>query len=520
MSKEKVWVKNFSIERVGYQAAGPFFDFTIHNCQKILFGKDTPLYLTEYFAVFEGVDLKGGYFIEEELQNLIKDIIKIILEEPARVEKLHKETYEINEEYFEFSKKCLTIDLSKLSNQEMGKLYLELIDIQEKAHQHSITTTWFVDCEDAQFSKLLIEKTKEFVSKSGKDIDSAEAFSLLTTLPRNSLGLQEEAESLQVLKKIAENEEAKQIFLDLKDFSKIPEGINEDINKSIQQHYEKWRWTPFDYMGPAYNIDYYLSVWAGLLKEGIDIDKAIKEIQNRPADVEKQRKQLMDELGLDGSARRLYDISADIAFLKGWRKDYFFFGFYVLSHILREMAKRLNLSMNQLYLLTFREVGDIFLKGKEVDVSEINARMKFTLFYRLEGEELRIITGKEAKEQFDKFNIKEEKISADVNELHGTCACSGKAKGFVKIVNNTEDMAKMEQGDVMVSHTTYPSLVPAMKKASAIITEDGGITCHAAIVSRELKTPCITGIKAATRALKDGDEVEVNAGEGVVKKIT
>jgi len=75
----------------------------------------------------------------------------------------------------------------------------------------------------------------------------------------------------------------------------------------------------------------------------------------------------------------------------------------------------------------------------------------------------------------------------------------------------------MEEGDVMVAHTTFPSLVPAMKKASAIITEDGGITCHAAIVSRELGTPCIVGIKIATQVLQDGMKVAVNADEGLVK---
>ena len=80
-------------------------------------------------------------------------------------------------------------------------------------------------------------------------------------------------------------------------------------------------------------------------------------------------------------------------------------------------------------------------------------------------------------------------------------------------------MGKMNQGDIMVAHTTFPSLVPAMKKAVAIITEDGGITCHAAIVARELKTPCVTGIKTITQVLKDGDEIEVDADNGLVRML-
>jgi pyruvate,water dikinase len=65
---------------------------------------------------------------------------------------------------------------------------------------------------------------------------------------------------------------------------------------------------------------------------------------------------------------------------------------------------------------------------------------------------------------------------------------------------------------------TTPIFLPAMKKASAIITDEGGITCHAAIVSRELKKPCIIGTKIATQILKNGDLVEVDAERGIIKK--
>ena len=84
---------------------------------------------------------------------------------------------------------------------------------------------------------------------------------------------------------------------------------------------------------------------------------------------------------------------------------------------------------------------------------------------------------------------------------------------------STEEISKMEDGDIMVAHSTFPSLVPAMKKAAAIVTEDGGITCHAAIVSRELGIPCIIGTKIATKVFKDGDLVEVDADKGVVRKV-
>jgi len=77
-------------------------------------------------------------------------------------------------------------------------------------------------------------------------------------------------------------------------------------------------------------------------------------------------------------------------------------------------------------------------------------------------------------------------------------------------------MSKMKQGDILVSIATDPDIVPAMKKAAAIVTEQGGVTSHAAIVSRELKIPCVIGTKIATKVLKDGMEVEVDANKGIV----
>ena len=77
----------------------------------------------------------------------------------------------------------------------------------------------------------------------------------------------------------------------------------------------------------------------------------------------------------------------------------------------------------------------------------------------------------------------------------------------------------MNAGDVLVSHATDPSLVVGMKKASAIVTDMGGIACHAAIVSRELGIPCLVGTKTVTKSFRDGDLVEVDATHGVIRRI-
>lgn len=103
------------------------------------------------------------------------------------------------------------------------------------------------------------------------------------------------------------------------------------------------------------------------------------------------------------------------------------------------------------------------------------------------------------------------------NEIKGQVAYRGKIKGRAIVVIKDKDFSKFKESDVLVTSMTRPEFIPLMKKASAIITDEGGITCHAAIVSREMKIPCIIGTKIATKVLKDGDLVEVDADNGVVR---
>ena len=89
----------------------------------------------------------------------------------------------------------------------------------------------------------------------------------------------------------------------------------------------------------------------------------------------------------------------------------------------------------------------------------------------------------------------------------------------MKIIHNVNEVKKVKKGDILVAGMTSPKYMPAIFNSSAIITDDGGLTCHAAIIARELKKPCIIGTKVATNILNDGDLVEVNANIGVIKII-
>lgn len=134
----------------------------------------------------------------------------------------------------------------------------------------------------------------------------------------------------------------------------------------------------------------------------------------------------------------------------------------------------------------------------------------------LNGELLRLdeLSGKLSELE---IKLEEEKVKDNVEEIKGQPASTGHAKGIVKLVLESHHIGELKEGEVLVTEMTTPEFVPAMKKAVAIVTDEGGVTCHAAIVSRELGRPCIIGTKIATQVLKDGDEVEVDADSGVVK---
>ncbi len=118
------------------------------------------------------------------------------------------------------------------------------------------------------------------------------------------------------------------------------------------------------------------------------------------------------------------------------------------------------------------------------------------------------------------FNVEIEKVKQPINnELKGQVAYAGKVKGHVRIFRSRKDIPLLKEGEIMVASATMPDYTPAMKKAGAIISEHGGAVSHAAITSRELKVPCIVGVRGATQILKDGDYIEVDATNGIVKII-
>jgi len=167
-------------------------------------------------------------------------------------------------------------------------------------------------------------------------------------------------------------------------------------------------------------------------------------------------------------------------------------------------------------LVTFKEAEALVKDGKPPHEADLKARQAgYTL---IAG---RMILGHNLKQllldnglEFDFPDVE------GIQEFKGSPAfASPPLQGRVQILYTIEDVKSFMPGNILVMAMTSPDFLPAIKKAAAIITDEGGITCHAAIVSRELMIPCVIGTKIATKVLKDGMEVEVDATKGIVRII-
>ncbi|MDO8626659.1 MAG: PEP-utilizing enzyme [Candidatus Magasanikbacteria bacterium] len=187
------------------------------------------------------------------------------------------------------------------------------------------------------------------------------------------------------------------------------------------------------------------------------------------------------------------------------------------NNLFGAIAKILRLRANDIEYLTIPEIILGLRRGK-IAGRLINARKKITiLFY--EEKKLKIYAGKAALQFLKRGRFKELLVSNSNNTLRGQIARRGVAAGRVIVVkNSTAAIRRMKRGDILVAPYTAVEYLPAIKLAAALVTETGGLTSHAAIVARELGTPCIIGVRDVTKLLKTGDLVEVNADIGVIIK--
>ncbi len=373
------------------------------------------------------------------------------------------------EKYEFFGKKYTVKQMAKLTNENLLNYYCEYFNLLV-IYTGMLWTAYFIN-------ELYSEKINRLLVKHNITGNQKLVTSLLSPIKRTSvLLLQDEIIKLKKKGVLSKN------------------NLNKLLNKyswisCLDMHNDPWQ--SKDLQEYAMNVK--------IPQQAYPFSKALKFID------------------LNLKEKELFKTFREIIYIKDLRDEYRRRGIYNILPLFNELGRRLGLNRQQLAYFTEGELVNALKNNTTLD-PEIAEKRKSGFLIYCKNNEVYITVEKLAIEKFLKNNLstddKDEKVV-----IKGVAASNGIISGKVRIVFGVKDLSKVQKGEIMVANTTHPDFVSAMTLAGAIITDEGGLTSHAAIVSRELGIPCIVGTKVATKVLKDGDLVEVDAVNGVVKKI-
>lgn len=192
-----------------------------------------------------------------------------------------------------------------------------------------------------------------------------------------------------------------------------------------------------------------------------------------------------------------------------------------IRDVRKKMALLLTVILDRYLKLSCQELGVDYNKARFLTIDEFESCKKIKSipdytsgrYEYISPQGLNIVK----KDKWLKiFSIKNREDSSQ-KELRGIIANRGIVKGVARVVLSSDDFDDFKKGEIIVASMTRPEFMPIIKKAAAILTEQGGITCHAAIIAREINIPCIIGIKNLLATLKNGDKLEVNADSGTIR---
>ncbi|MFA6095987.1 MAG: PEP-utilizing enzyme [Candidatus Paceibacterota bacterium] len=441
-----------------------------------------------------------------------EELKKMTEEDNSFVEKLIDTTNRLGEEFNAWSEENIfRADLAGADDKALIKLFEDFVSKQGDMYAYG-TTLPILDFGNFSFVEGNLKKILE---TKLPESEYQRYFEILTEPLHNSFAQDQEEDLLRLMSVFYEDESWRNDVV--KDSLPILKSKYPAFYEKLQDHTAKHAWVYYQFLGPAYKETDFLSFIRDYSAKGIDPKKKLEELRDKAGETARLRTQYIKDLKPNDFEKMILHLVGKLVWAKPRRKDYQSKSYYHLEKLLSEIARRLSLSLSQARSFSPDYLKESLGKGG-ADPNALNSIYKFHVCLPKEDGGVLVLSGAEAKGFSDTY-VKREVVEnlAGIEEIHGQVAYRGRVSGKVKVINLPSDMEKMEEGDILVSLATSPSLVPAMKKAMAIVTDEGGLTCHASIVSRELGITCIVGTKFASKVLKDGDMVEVDAEKGVVR---
>jgi phosphohistidine swiveling domain-containing protein len=296
--------------------------------------------------------------------------------------------------------------------------------------------------------------------------------------------------------------------------SKVPLVLSAQTHHRLDAHRQRWQYLSYHGYGkrelktPRQYIE-------RLVQQLAAPPSHTEGLLKRCADTLAARQRLLEKLPIDVRHRPLFESYAEIGAVKLYRRNVQLRNFYGLDLLLAEIARRLGLVEWTVRSMLPEEVESSLQTGR-VAVPGVEERTQDCLYAIIDGEEF-VIGGAAARDFADRFQAKTRSHVAG-GELTGVVASQGKSKGPCKIVIRADDVrGEFPEGTILVSESTDPDLLGLLRRAGAVLTEQGGVTSHAAVICRELGVPTIIGIDGLLEHVRDGDLLEVDAYRGVVK---
>ena len=392
------------------------------------------------------------------------------LENPDNYEEFERLFIQTGNDYMATVEKITNSNLKSKTNGELKAMYLDYLDKNIKygpfIWMQFIINNFFAD------------KTREIITNKIGDSENLHDFIEIVLKP------DKKAAAIQ-LSEIAS------------EWGKLNEAERE-------QTWERFKWMPcLDIHNKPWTKEEFFSHISEFRKVGKKLPISYEELLERinPSDKEKQ----------------ILSIAKRLAYLKDLKDDFRRQGVLYGQILFKEIAKRMGVTLDDISYMLKEEITDFLDNGNGVPEGVVEERKNGFVIYFTPEKKIACKSGSYIESTLREIGLAVLEEASE--EIKGIPASSGKAQGIVKIVKGVGDLSKINKGDILVAVATHPDYVVAMHKAFAIVTDEGGITSHAAIVSRELGIPCIVGTKNATKVLKDGDMIEIDANIGLIRKI-
>ncbi|MBU1198194.1 hypothetical protein KJ765_06845 [Candidatus Micrarchaeota archaeon] len=308
-----------------------------------------------------------------------------------------------------------------------------------------------------------------------------------------------------------------QIAVDEKLTKKSDFASHPALKKKLEAHAKQYFWMQNSYWRTrVLDANYFQNEMVLLLREKEARDY-IRSLNGALKMQQKEKHVLMEFLKLTDSEKKLVEIIDYFAWFQDYRKEVILQATHYLDVLLNEFARRSGYSLQHVKNALPSEMPLIL--SKALTESELEKRSECLVLWKEFEDALRLYSRVEAAQIEEKLFPKS-RPTTELVEFSGTAASPGKVQGRAVVTMNPDEANRsLKKGDILVTSMTSPDFVPAMKKAAAVVTNEGGITCHAAIVSREFGIPCVVGTRVASKILKTGDWVEVDANHSQVRKL-